>query len=661
MASRHGLGRGLAALLSVPPAEPSSDMAPAGQAAALEIPIEAIEANPNQPRKDFDDNALDNSCAITEAIGRSPAGGGQAQGGGPLPAGGRRTALARGEACRPEDDPRDRQGGRRSRDTRAGPCREPPARGPEPDRGGRGLPAVAGRVRVDTGAAGRAGRQGPEQRGELPAAPQAPGRDTGRPPVGAARDGACPRPACRWPPPPSSSGCGPRSSSIPGPCERPRRGFSEGASSRRAGRRAALPSWSRSRRRSAGDWRHACESWGRSSEAASKSSTPPARSWTASRTSSAAPAERRLRASRHASRANRGWHERRRGFVRRRGSPRRGRPRRRRRHPPGLAVAGARRPAGRGSEVAARRRLSTTRARWRAGSASRTTCSTPSRSSRERSSTSSSESTRLGARPCPAWPATATSSSGRSSGARAPGTRRGWPPDTTRASPAPRRPAGISCCGRSTRRRIRRTSSGRSHRTSSPAPGSRWGISPSRPCGSAPARWGSPRPTSPKARRSASSPTATTGRSCGGARPRRSVRDRSSTARASSLGQHAGLPNYTVGQRRGLGLASTRPLYVTRLDPATNTVVVGAAAEVDAPGPPRRAGQPHRPGQSRRAAVGDREDPAQPPPGAGDHRAVGGPPGERLASRCASRSRSVPSPRASRSSSMTATWCSAAA
>jgi tRNA-specific 2-thiouridylase len=48
------------------------------------------------------------------------------------------------------------------------------------------------------------------------------------------------------------------------------------------------------------------------------------------------------------------------------------------------------------------------------------------------------------------------------------------------------------------------------------------------------------------------------------------------------LGQHAGLANYTVGQRRGLGLVAPRPLYVTRLDPATNTVVVGLSEEVDA-------------------------------------------------------------------------------
>jgi tRNA-specific 2-thiouridylase len=45
------------------------------------------------------------------------------------------------------------------------------------------------------------------------------------------------------------------------------------------------------------------------------------------------------------------------------------------------------------------------------------------------------------------------------------------------------------------------------------------------------------------------------------------------------LGRHAGLANYTVGQRRGLGLASPRPLYVTGLDPARNTVTVGVAEE----------------------------------------------------------------------------------
>jgi tRNA-specific 2-thiouridylase len=47
------------------------------------------------------------------------------------------------------------------------------------------------------------------------------------------------------------------------------------------------------------------------------------------------------------------------------------------------------------------------------------------------------------------------------------------------------------------------------------------------------------------------------------------------------LGEHRGLVNYTVGQRRGLGLAATRPLYVTTLDPERNAVVVGTADEVE--------------------------------------------------------------------------------
>jgi len=47
------------------------------------------------------------------------------------------------------------------------------------------------------------------------------------------------------------------------------------------------------------------------------------------------------------------------------------------------------------------------------------------------------------------------------------------------------------------------------------------------------------------------------------------------------LGQHGGLAAFTVGQRRGLGLAAGRTLYVTALDPARNAVVVGEAREVE--------------------------------------------------------------------------------
>jgi tRNA-specific 2-thiouridylase len=43
------------------------------------------------------------------------------------------------------------------------------------------------------------------------------------------------------------------------------------------------------------------------------------------------------------------------------------------------------------------------------------------------------------------------------------------------------------------------------------------------------------------------------------------------------LGEHRGLAWYTVGQRRGLGLQSTDPLFVIALDRARNEVVVGPA------------------------------------------------------------------------------------
>ena len=42
-----------------------------------------------------------------------------------------------------------------------------------------------------------------------------------------------------------------------------------------------------------------------------------------------------------------------------------------------------------------------------------------------------------------------------------------------------------------------------------------------------------------------------------------------------TVGTHDGTPFYTVGQRRGLGQAFGEPAYVVRLEPETNTVVVG--------------------------------------------------------------------------------------
>ncbi|WP_267384141.1 tRNA 2-thiouridine(34) synthase MnmA [Cyanobacterium sp. uoEpiScrs1] len=40
------------------------------------------------------------------------------------------------------------------------------------------------------------------------------------------------------------------------------------------------------------------------------------------------------------------------------------------------------------------------------------------------------------------------------------------------------------------------------------------------------------------------------------------------------LGKHQGVHHYTIGQRKGLGIAATEPLYVIKLDPVMNQVIV---------------------------------------------------------------------------------------
>jgi tRNA-specific 2-thiouridylase len=46
------------------------------------------------------------------------------------------------------------------------------------------------------------------------------------------------------------------------------------------------------------------------------------------------------------------------------------------------------------------------------------------------------------------------------------------------------------------------------------------------------------------------------------------------------LGKHKGLVHYTVGQRKGLGIAMGQPVFVLELRPETNEVVLGNANEV---------------------------------------------------------------------------------
>lgn len=49
--------------------------------------------------------------------------------------------------------------------------------------------------------------------------------------------------------------------------------------------------------------------------------------------------------------------------------------------------------------------------------------------------------------------------------------------------------------------------------------------------------------------------------------------------RGNVLGKHRGIVNYTIGQRRGLGIAAPEPLYVTALDLERNAVIVGPKSE----------------------------------------------------------------------------------
>jgi tRNA-specific 2-thiouridylase len=47
------------------------------------------------------------------------------------------------------------------------------------------------------------------------------------------------------------------------------------------------------------------------------------------------------------------------------------------------------------------------------------------------------------------------------------------------------------------------------------------------------------------------------------------------------LGQHQGLPAYTIGQRKGLGISAAEPLYVLAIRPEDNELIVGTAGQLD--------------------------------------------------------------------------------
>jgi tRNA-specific 2-thiouridylase len=62
------------------------------------------------------------------------------------------------------------------------------------------------------------------------------------------------------------------------------------------------------------------------------------------------------------------------------------------------------------------------------------------------------------------------------------------------------------------------------------------------------------------------------------------------------VGRHPGHHRFTVGQRRGIGIASPEPLYVIGTDAATNRVVVGRSGELETRRVRIRDATLHRPG-----------------------------------------------------------------
>ena len=48
-----------------------------------------------------------------------------------------------------------------------------------------------------------------------------------------------------------------------------------------------------------------------------------------------------------------------------------------------------------------------------------------------------------------------------------------------------------------------------------------------------------------------------------------------------AIGEHTGIHRYTIGQRRGLGIANEKPLYVVQIERARNRIIVGGSQDLD--------------------------------------------------------------------------------
>ncbi len=52
-------------------------------------------------------------------------------------------------------------------------------------------------------------------------------------------------------------------------------------------------------------------------------------------------------------------------------------------------------------------------------------------------------------------------------------------------------------------------------------------------------------------------------------------------AKGEKIGEHQGIHRYTIGQRRGLGIAHEKPLYVVQIERAKNQIIAGEKEELD--------------------------------------------------------------------------------
>ncbi len=168
-ADKRGLGRGLSALMA--DVTPNAD---ASRPDAQRVPIEQIIPNPDQPRRDFSPEALNDLAELDPQPGRLAAvdRARPSRWGWAVPDRRRRAALARGADCATSRSAGHRAGILRRRDAGNRADREYPARRPE--RRGRGgvLSSADGKIRAHAGKACRGAEQKPQSHLEHPAASQ---------------------------------------------------------------------------------------------------------------------------------------------------------------------------------------------------------------------------------------------------------------------------------------------------------------------------------------------------------------------------------------------------------------------------------------------------------------------------------------------------------